>query len=129
MTNIAIFSCPKVTNKLGCSGSDCLDELRNRLGPYEIYDSSESLEMIGVINCPGCPAEADSERIINQVQYLLKFKVEKIHFTNCLSFYCAFRYNYQVLIEGKFPNIEVVQGKYESAVLSCIPKSLNSVKM
>ncbi|WP_088227410.1 CGGC domain-containing protein [Desulfosporosinus sp. FKB] len=129
MTNIVIFSCPKVTKKLGCSCSDCLNELRNGKGPYKIYDSSRNLELVGIINCPGCPAEIDPERIIVQIQYLLKFNVNKIHFTNCLSFYCAFRYNYQVLIEGKFPDIEVVQGKYETVSLSCVPKPLISQTM
>ncbi|AFQ42609.1 CGGC domain-containing protein [Desulfosporosinus meridiei] len=129
MIRVAIFSCPKVTNKMGCSSSDCLDELRNRQGSYTTYDSSENLELIGMINCPGCPAEIDSQRIINQIQYLSKFKVNKIHFTNCMSLYCAFRYNYQVLIEGRFPNIEIVQGKYETVALSCSSKPLASGMM
>lgn len=124
MTNIAIFSCPKVTNKLGCSYSDCLGELKNRRGPYKIYNRSQNLELVGIINCPGCPAETNPERVINQIQYITKFEVEKIHFTNCMSFYCAFRYNYQILIEGRFPSIEVVQGKYETVALSCISKPL-----
>ncbi|MDQ7093761.1 CGGC domain-containing protein [Desulfosporosinus sp. PR] len=129
MTNIVIFSCPKVTNKLGCSCSDCFNELKNRTGAYEIYNSFQKLELIGMINCPGCPAETAPERIVSQIRYLDKFNVDKIHFTNCMSLYCAFRYNYQVLIEGKFPRIEIVQGKYEAAALSCVSEPLVQQKM
>ncbi|MCR4435094.1 MAG: CGGC domain-containing protein [Clostridiales bacterium] len=120
MANIVIFCCPKVTNKLGCSCAECLKEMRSRKGSYERYKNSQCLDLVGIINCPGCPSQSGSERIIQVMEHLMGFDVDKIHFTNCMSFFCAFRYEYQLLLECRFPGIEVILGKYEPPVQTAL---------
>lgn len=110
MAKISIFSCPKVTRKLGCSNAQCLYDMRNRIGSFEQYAKNSEAELVGVASCPGCPTETVPERIINQMLNLTDFDVDAIHFANCLDTFCAFRYRYQTLIQRNFPNIKIVSG-------------------
>jgi predicted metal-binding protein len=107
---ISIFCCSKVTHKLGCSSTQCLYDMKNRTGLFERYSRDEGVELVGLVNCPGCPTQIAPDRIINQIVNLTEFDVEVIHFTNCMSTFCAYRHEYKSLIERNYPDIEVVLG-------------------
>ena len=110
MKKICIFCCSKVTHKLGCSSAQCLYDLKNRTGEFERYIHDNEVELVGLVNCPGCPTQIAPDRIINQIDYLTEFQVEAIHFTNCINTYCAYRYEYKSLIEMHYPDVEVIMG-------------------
>lgn len=110
MVKISIFCCSKITHKLGCSCAQCLYDLSNRTGSFERYAKDEKVEVVGLVNCPGCPSEIEPMRMIYQIDNLAEFQVHAIHFTNCMNTYCTFRYEYQSLIQRNFPGIEVILG-------------------
>ena len=108
MTKISIFCCSKVTHKLGCSSTQCLYDLKNRTGSFERYSGYKEVELVGLVNCPGCPAQIAPDRIINQIENLIEFHVEAIHFANCMNTFCAFRSEYKALIQRNYPEITVI---------------------
>lgn len=107
---IALFCCSKVTQKLGCSSAQCLYDVKNRVGAFGRYARDIQVELVGVVNCPGCPSQIAPYRIIAQIENLADFQVEAIHFTNCISTFCAFHENYRLLIERNYPELEVILG-------------------
>ncbi len=107
---ISMFCCSKVTQKLGCSSAQCLYDLKNRVGTFDRYTKDTEVELVGLINCPGCPSQIAPYRIIAQIENLTEFQVDAIHFTNCMSTFCAFREKYRSMIERNYPEIEVIFG-------------------
>lgn len=105
---ISIFCCSKVTHKLGCSCAQCLYDLKNRTGSFERYATDKQVELVGVVNCPGCPTQIAPDRIICQIENLTEFQVDAIHFSNCMSTFCTYRHNYQSLIQRNYPEIELI---------------------
>lgn len=117
MANISIFCCSKVTNKMGCSSAECLYKLKIRKGDFERYKSQENLELLGLLQCPGCNEQPDYEKLIGRVEYLSSLDVDIIHFSNCVNNFCTYRYGFQMLLKNKFPDIEIVMGEYKLNVL------------
>ncbi len=108
MVKIGLFCCGKVAQKLGCSCTQCLYDLRNRVGSFDRYSRDTNLELVGLVQCPGCPAETKADRLSALVKNLVEYQVDVIHFSHCLNTFCVFRYDYASLIERDYPEIEIV---------------------
>lgn len=116
MARIGILTCSNATQDLGCSSVSCLRDMRKRKGAFARYDAGDKLELIGIINCSGCPTLAGPEKLLGRIRALTEFRIEAIHFTYCMDVLCPFKAKYQLLIKEHFPEIEIVMGTHEAHV-------------
>lgn len=113
---IGILTCSAATQESGCSSVSCLHDLRKRKGAFSMYDSADSLELIGIINCSGCPTLAGPEKLLNRIRALTEFRVDAIHFSYCLDALCPYKTKYRALINQHFPDVEVVFGTHNAHI-------------
>ncbi|KLU62931.1 CGGC domain protein [Peptococcaceae bacterium CEB3] len=116
MARIGILTCSNATQDLGCSSVSCLHDLRKRKGAFERYSDDEKLDLIGIINCAGCPTLAGPDKLLGRIRALTEFRLDTIHFTYCMDVLCPFKAKYKALLEEHFPNIEIIVGTHESHV-------------
>lgn len=116
MARIGILTCSNATQDLGCSSSSCLSALRKRSGAFLAYPDDEKLDLIGIINCPGCPTLTGPEKLIERIRGLTEFRVDVIHFTYCIKTLCPFKAKYKKAIEASFPNIKIVIGTHAARI-------------
>ncbi|MDH4231321.1 MAG: CGGC domain-containing protein [Nitrospirota bacterium] len=116
MARIGILTCSNATQDLGCSSASCLADLRKRRGQFADYPADEPLDLVGVINCPGCPTLTGPEKLLQRIRGLTEFRVDVIHFTYCMKALCPFREKYREAIEKTFPCIRVVIGTHEEHI-------------
>ena len=67
MARIGILTCSNATQDLGCSSVSCLRDLRKRKGAFERYSSEEKLDLVGIINCSGCPTLAGPNKLLGRL--------------------------------------------------------------
>ncbi|MCL4309533.1 MAG: CGGC domain-containing protein [Actinomycetota bacterium] len=111
MARIGIITCSNATQDLGCSSVSCLHDLRKRKGAFERYCGDE-LDLIGIINCAGCPTLAAPEKILQRIRALTEFGLDAIHFTYCIDALCPFKTKYYTLLKESFPHIEMIIGTH-----------------
>ncbi len=116
MARIGILSCSNATQDMGCSSVSCLRDMRNRKGAFEKYKKDECLDLIGIINCSGCPTLAAPEKLLSRIRALTEFKIDAIHFTYCIEALCPFKNKYKAILEENFPSIKVVIGTHEAHI-------------
>jgi predicted metal-binding protein len=108
---IGLLTCSNATQDLGCSAVSCLRDLRKRKGEFSRYSEAE---LIGIINCPGCPTAAGSEKLLKRIRSLTEFNVDAIHLTYCLIALCPFQEKYLRDLGKAFPEVEFVAGSHEA---------------
>ncbi len=116
MAKIGILTCSNATQDLGCSSVSCLANLRKRKGAFADYPEEETLTLIGIINCPGCPTLTGEDKLLERIRALTEFGVDTIHFTYCIKSLCPFKEKYRKALENNFPDINVVIGTHEERV-------------
>lgn len=116
MARIGILTCSNATQDLGCSSASCLADLRKRRGAFAAYPAAEPLDLIGIINCPGCPTVIGPEKLLQRIRALTEFRVDAIHFANCVKAFCPFKEKYKQALEGQFPKIKLVIGTHEEHI-------------
>ena len=84
MARIGILTCSNATQDLGCSSVSCLADLRKRRGQFREYPADEPLDLVGIINCPGCPTLTGPDKLLQRIRALTEFRAGAIHFTNCV---------------------------------------------
>jgi predicted metal-binding protein len=112
MARIGILTCSNATQDLGCSSVVCLADLRKRKGFFAAYPQEEPLDLVGIINCPGCPTLAGPEKLLQRIRALTEFRMQAIHFTNCIKHLCPFKEKYRAVLEEEFPEIRLVMGTH-----------------
>lgn len=116
MARIGILTCSNATQDAGCSSVSCLRDMRKRKGAFEKYKEDVNLELIGIINCAGCPTLAGPEKLLNRIRALTEFRIQAIHFTYCMDVLCPFKNKYKELLEKEFPEIEIIIGTHEAHI-------------
>ncbi len=91
MARIGILTCSNATQDLGCSSASCLADLRKRGGVFAEYPQDEPLDLVGIINCPGCPTLVGPDKLLQRIRGLTEFRVDAIHFTYCIKALCPFK--------------------------------------
>jgi len=86
--------------------------MRKRRGFFEQYSKDEPLDLIGIINCAGCPTLAAPEKILKRVRALAEFHLDALHLSFCLVTLCPFLKLYTTLIKREFPDINIVMGTH-----------------
>jgi predicted metal-binding protein len=89
MARIGIITCSNCTQDSSCASVVCLGDLRKRRGFFAQYPQDEPLDLIGIINCAGCPTVAAPEKILKRVRAVAEFKIGGMHFTPVYTRYCG----------------------------------------
>lgn len=116
MPRIGILTCSNATQDLGCSSASCLADLRKRKGSFAQYPPNEPLDLVGIINCPGCPTLTGPDKLLRRIRGLTEFRVEAIHFTYCMKALCPFKEKYEKALLEAFPAIRIVMGTHQEHV-------------
>lgn len=112
MARIGILSCSNCTQETDCCMSACLGDLRKRRGFFDRYPADETLDLVGVISCAGCPTLAAPEKILRKVDAIASFRVDALHMTYCMTAICPFRKAYRRVISEVYPDLEIVEGTH-----------------
>ncbi len=116
MARIGILTCTNATQDLGCSSASCLADLRKRRGAFAAYPANEPLDLIGIINCPGCPTLTGPDKLLQRVRGLTDFRVNALHFSNCVKALCPFKEKYKGTLAQAFPGINVTMGTHQEHI-------------
>lgn len=116
MARIGILTCSNATQDLGCSSVSCLRDMRKKLGAFARYSDQEKLDLVGIINCAGCPTLAGPEKLLNRIRALVEFRIDAIHLTYCMGALCPFKNKYVAMLKEHFPQIEIVVGTHEAHI-------------
>lgn len=118
MARIGILTCSNATQDLGCSSVSCLADFRKRRGAFAQYPSEERLDLVGIINCPGCPTVIGPDKLLQRIRALTEFRINAIHFSYCIKSLCPFKEKYKEALEKTFPDIRIVIGTHEEHITS-----------
>lgn len=116
MARIGILTCSNATQDLGCSSVACLADLRKRKGAFACYPQDEKLDLVGIINCPGCPTTIGPDKLLRRIRALTEFKVKAIHLSYCLMALCPFKKKYTEALKNAYPEINIVEGTHEEHI-------------
>ena len=112
MARIGILTCSNCTQDTNCASVVCLGDMRKRKGFFERYQNDEKLDLIGIINCSGCPTLAAPEKILKRVKALADYKLDALHLSYCMTALCPFLNKYQAVIAQAYPDLEIVSGTH-----------------
>ncbi len=112
MARIGILTCSNCTQEANCASVVCLGDMRKRRGFFAKYPKDEGLELIGIINCAGCPTLAAPEKILKRVRALADYRLDAIHFSYCMTALCPFMKKYAAIIAARYPDLEIVYGTH-----------------
>jgi predicted metal-binding protein len=118
MARIGILTCSNCIQDANCAAVVCLGDMRKRRGYFERYQDDEKLDLIGIINCAGCPTLAAPEKILKRVKALAEYRLDALHLSYCMTALCPFLKKYQVVIAEAYPDLEIILGTH-------IPKDKN----
>lgn len=118
MARIGILTCSNATQDLGCSSTACLADLRKRKGTFAAYPATEALDLVGIINCPGCPTLTGPDKLLQRIRALTEFRVDVVHFSNCINTLCPFKAQYEKALSETFPDIKIVIGTHQEHITS-----------
>jgi predicted metal-binding protein len=112
MARIGILTCSNCTQETNCAAVVCLGDLRKRRGFFERYRDDEKLDLIGIINCAGCPTLAAPEKILRRVRALAEYRLDALHLSYCMTALCPFLKKYQAVIAAAYPDLEIIPGTH-----------------
>lgn len=87
-------------------------DMRKRQGAFAAYPPDQPLELIGIMSCPGCPTLSGFDKFRQRVRGLTEFRLDAIHFANCIKYLCPFREKYTILLSETYPHIAVIPGTH-----------------
>ena len=116
MARIGILTCTNATQDLGCSSASCLADLRKRKGAFADYPANEPLDLVGIINCPGCPTLTGPDKLLQRIRALTEFRVDAVHFSYCIKALCPFKGQYLKAMKESFPHVTIVLGTHREHV-------------
>lgn len=112
MARIGILTCSNCTQDANCASVVCFGDLRKRKGLFEQYGKEEELDLIGIINCAGCPTIAAPEKIIKRTKSLTEYRLDALHFSYCMTALCPFLKQYEKIIQDQNPELNIVHGTH-----------------
>ena len=112
MTRIGILTCSNCTQDSNCASVVCLGDMRKREGFFERYHKEDPLDLIGIINCSGCPTLAAPEKILKRVHSLASYRIDALHFSYCMTALCPFINKYDTIIRNNYPELVIVHGTH-----------------
>lgn len=112
MENIAILTCSNVTQDLGCPSFQCFEAIREKTGLFDQYKDKDGVQLLGIINCAGCPTTVAPEKLLRRFRSLIATGVDAVHLSTCVTVLCPFKKKYLKLLEENFPGTKIVEGTH-----------------
>ena len=112
MARIGILTCSNCTQDTNCASVVCLGDMRKKRGLFERYSNENQLDLIGIINCSGCPTLAAPEKILKKVKSLAGYKLDALHFSYCMIALCPFIKKYEKVIMENYPELTIIHGTH-----------------
>lgn len=112
MARIGILTCSNCTQDTNCASIACLGDMRKRKGLFERYSDEEQLDLVGIINCSGCPTLAAPEKIMKRVRALADYRIDALHFSYCMTALCPFIKKYDTIIRENYPELVIIHGTH-----------------
>ena len=112
MPKVGILGCDVTTRDLDCAMTGCFSNLRDRQGTFEQYSEDDPPELVGIINCSGCPTAVGSGRVWQKVKALKEYGIEALHLTSCLVQVCPFTQEFVATIRKEYPELKIVEGTH-----------------
>jgi len=112
MARVGILGCESTTKEMNCVMIGCLGNLRGREGSFNDYPAEESLDLVGIIHCGGCPTAFGTDRIWQKVKALVEYGIDSLHLTSCLVHICPFKGEFLETIYKEYPELKVVEGTH-----------------
>jgi predicted metal-binding protein len=116
MARIGILNCSNASQELGCAMSACLADWRKKKGGFSKYEDGERIDLIGVINCPGCPTLTGTDKLMQRIQGLTAFRLDALHLSNCIVALCPFKMKYIDAIKQSYPELTVIEGTHQEHI-------------
>ncbi len=88
-------------------------DMRKRRGFFEQYPKDEPLELVGIINCAGCPTIAAPEKILKRIRAVASYRIDALHLSFCMVTLCPFIQKYSQLIKEEFSDINLIMGTHQ----------------
>lgn len=127
MAKIGILGCDSTTRDMNCVMIGCLGNLRGRQGSFQDYPEDDSLDLIGIIHCGGCPTAVGSDRIWQKVQALVDYGIDALHLTSCLVHFCPFKEEFLETIKSQYPELKVIEGTHPFHDLEATKKGIKEL--
>ncbi|MEH0020971.1 MAG: CGGC domain-containing protein [Desulfobacter sp.] len=112
MARIGILTCSNCTQDANCASVVCLGDMRKKRGLFDRYSDEKDVDLIGIINCAGCPTIAAPEKILKKVGALAEYRLDALHFSYCMTALCPFIKKYEKVIREKYPDLTIVHGTH-----------------
>lgn len=112
MARIGILTCSNCTQEMNSASVVCLGDMRKRKGFFERYKNEEVLDLIGIINCSGCPTLAAPEKILKRVKALAEYRLDALHFSYCMTALCPFLKKYEKIVQENYPELTIIHGTH-----------------
>ncbi len=112
MARVGILTCSNCTQDTNCASVACLGDMRKRKGLFEEYGDEKQLDLVGIINCSGCPTLAAPEKIMKRVRALTGYGIDALHFSYCMTALCPFIKKYEKIIQENCPEVKIVHGTH-----------------
>ncbi|MBU3952927.1 MAG: CGGC domain-containing protein [Proteobacteria bacterium] len=112
MARIGILTCSNCTQETNCAAVVCLGDMRKRKGFFERYKDEKNLDLIGIINCSGCPTLAAPEKILKKIKSIASYTIDALHFSFCVTALCPFAKKYEEVIQKAYPALEIILGTH-----------------
>ena len=112
MARIGILTCSNCTQDTNCASVVCLGDMRKKRGLFDRYSNEKDVDLIGIINCAGCPTIAAPEKILKKVGALAEYRLDALHFSYCMTALCPFIKKYEKVIREKYPDLTIVHGTH-----------------
>ena len=112
MARIGILTCSNCTQDSNCASAVCLGDMRKKKGLFDRYDGEKTLDLVGMINCSGCPTIAAPEKILKRVGALVDYGIDALHFSYCMTALCPFLKKYEKTILKTYSDLTIVHGTH-----------------
>lgn len=112
MKRVAILNCTNTTQEMGCSAFMCLENIYKSAGSFDRYKVDGGAQLVGIINCSGCPTIIAPEKLLNRVKALTVLGVDAVHLSSCIVSICPYKNKYLEMLRKEFPGIEFVEGTH-----------------
>lgn len=109
MKKLGFLTCSNSTQDLDCCSAGCLTSLHDRKGAFAMYGDQDT-QLVGVINCAGCPTSIAPKKILRRIGVLHEVGVDTIHLASCMTMLCPFVGKYKEAIAEAYPGIELIEG-------------------
>ncbi len=112
MKRVAILNCTNTTQEMGCSACMCLENINKTAGGFARYKGDGGAQLVGIINCAGCPTAVAPEKLLNRIRSLTVLGVDAVHLSSCVIAICPFKNKYLDILRKEFPGTEFVEGTH-----------------